>query len=371
MEGTRIIATYRLRTGEHDAARRAQALALEQSVELPLEAVTDARVRAEVVGQVLDLQLQPDGSTLARVALAAETVGQDAGQSMNMLFGNSSLLPDVELLDVDVPPALAQHFGGPRHGIDGLRRLTGVHGRPLTCTALKPIGSTAAQMAALAGTFARAGLDIIKDDHGWADQASAPFAARLAACAAAVAEANAARSDGGRTIYAPSLSGPEGRMREQLALAAENGVQMVLIAPMVCGMATFHALVRDHPGVAFLAHPALAGAQMAPPALLGNLFRLCGADAVIFPNHGGRFSYSPATCHALAAALRAPWQGLRAALPTPAGGMSVERVPELVADYGTDCMLLIGGALLIARERVAERMREFVTAVAAAAAETA
>jgi ribulose-bisphosphate carboxylase large chain len=368
MEGARIIATYRFRTGERDAARRAQVLALEQSVELPLEAVTDARVHADVVGQVLDLRAQPDGSTLAQVALAAETVGHDAGQLMNMLFGNSSLLPDVELLDVEVPPALAQHFGGPRHGIDGLRRLAGVHGRPFTCTALKPIGSTAAQMAALAGTFARAGIDIVKDDHGWADQPSAPFAARMAACAAAVAEANATRRDGGRTIYAPSLSGPEGRMREQLALATEHGVRMVLVAPMVCGMATFHALVRDHPGIAFLAHPALAGAQIAPPALLGKLFRLCGADAVIFPNHGGRFSYSAATCRALAAALRAPWHGLRAALPTPAGGMSVERVPELVAEHGTDCMLLIGGALLVARERVAERTREFVAAVAETAA---
>lgn len=34
----------------------------------------------------------------------------------------------------------------------------------------------------LAGTFARAGLDIIKDDHGIADQARAPFAERVVAC---------------------------------------------------------------------------------------------------------------------------------------------------------------------------------------------
>jgi ribulose-bisphosphate carboxylase large chain len=53
-------------------------------------------------------------------------------------------------------------------------------------------------------------------------------------------------------------------------------------------------------------------------------------------------------------------------MPVPAGGMSVERVPEIVADYGLDTMLLIGGNLLLARERLAERSAEFVQAVAAA-----
>jgi len=46
--------------------------------------------------------------------------------------------------------------------------------------------------------------------------------------------------------------------------------------------------------------------------------------------------------------------------------MSVERVPELKREYGADSMLLIGGSLLIARERLAERSRDFVEAVTAA-----
>ena len=44
---------------------------------------------------------------------------------MNMLFGNSSLHPDVALVDLAFPPGAAARFGGPRFGIDGLRRLTG------------------------------------------------------------------------------------------------------------------------------------------------------------------------------------------------------------------------------------------------------
>ena len=50
-------------------------------------------------------------------------------------------------------------------------------------------------------------------------------------------------------------------------------------------------------------------------------------------------------------------------LPVPAGGMTMARVPEMRDRFGTDTMLLIGGSLLVAREHLLERAREFVVAV--------
>ena len=90
MEATRIIATYRLAAGTGDAPARAQVLALEQSVELPAEAVRDARIVEDIVARVESIEPQADGSFLARIALSPHTVGEDAGQLLNMLFGNSS-----------------------------------------------------------------------------------------------------------------------------------------------------------------------------------------------------------------------------------------------------------------------------------------
>lgn len=360
----RLDVVYRLHVAAEQAAHRARLLAIEQSIEMPPEAVGDGRVLGEVLARVERVDLQADGTSLARLRLACETVCEDAGQLMNMLFGNCSLQPDVELVDVEVPESLALAFGGPSLGIDGLRRQTGALGRPLTCTALKPIGSSTDQLAALSRTFAQAGIDVIKDDHGWANQASSPFAERVAACQRVVRQTNEA--SGRRTVYAPSLSGTLVQMRRQIELARSHDVATFLIAPLVCGVATFNALKREHCDVAFIAHPALAGAgRMAPAVLLGKLLRLFGADAVIFPNHGGRFTYTAATCQAIAGNNRAPWHGLRKSLPVPAGGMSVERVPELKREYGVDSMLLIGGSLLIARDRLAERSRAFVEAVAA------
>jgi ribulose-bisphosphate carboxylase large chain len=358
-----IEAVYRLHVAPAHAEQRARLLAIEQSIEMPPEAVGEARVLDEVLARVERVEPQADGTSLARLQLACETVCEDAGQLMNMLFGNCSLQPDVELVDVEVPAPLARAFGGPNLGIEGLRRLTGAAARPLTCTALKPIGSTVDQLAALCRTFAQAGIDVIKDDHGWANQRSAPFAERVAACQRVVRESNEA--SGRRTVYAPSLYGTQVQMQRQIELARGHGAAAFLIAPLVCGVATFNALKREHPDVAFIAHPSFGGSRVAPPVLLGRLLRLFGADAVIFPNHGGRFAYSAETCQAIARGSRDPWHGLRPALPVPAGGMSVERVPELKREYGDDSMLLIGGSLLVAGERLAERSRAFVEAVAA------
>jgi ribulose-bisphosphate carboxylase large chain len=49
--------------------------------------------------------------------------------------------------------------------------------------------------------------------------------------------------------------------------------------------------------------------------------------------------------------------------------MSVERAPEIVAEYGLDAVLLIGGNLLMARDNLASRSRAFVEAVATASSE--
>ena len=131
---------------------------------------------------------------------------------------------------------------------------------------------------------------------------------------------------------------------------------------MVSGVSTLAAVAREA-GVPILAHPALAGmGRIAPPLLLGRLFRLFGADATIFPNAGGRFGYSHDTCAAIARAAREPWGGLAPALPVPAGGMNVERVPELREAFGDDAMLLIGGSLLAAGDGLEMRCRAFVAA---------
>lgn len=363
----RLIAIYRVTCGACSIEARAEAIALEQSVELPHSVVDDEKVRAEIMGRVEAITDLGDGRFDVRIGLAVATTGPEAGQLVNMLFGNTSIHQDVTLDDVELPSTVLTAFGGPRQGIEGFRRRSGAAMRAMTCSALKPQGLSSEALAKIAGRLALGGIDLIKDDHGLADQSYSPFAERVRACAAAVREAN--RASGGRTTYLPSLSGDLDQLRQQLAVARNEGLDAVLVAPMVIGLPSFHALTRSSPGIAFMAHPALAGAQrIAPPLLIGKLFRLLGADATIFPNHGGRFGYLPETCRLIAAAARGPWDALRACAPVPAGGMPLERVPEILDFYGHDTILLIGGGLLAARERLAEETRAFVRRVTGEAA---
>jgi ribulose-bisphosphate carboxylase large chain len=352
-----IEAVYHVRCEAHAIEERARAIAVEQSVEMPVAAIDDAFVREEIVGQVAGIRELAHGSFEVRISLAGATVGGDPGQLINMLFGNTSLHPDVALHDVELPPDLVTMFGGPRHGLSGLRRRVAAPARALTCTALKPQGLPAGRLAALARRFAQGGIDYVKDDHGLADQAYSPFAERVAAIATALRQA------GATTHYVPSLSGDLDAVRGQIALARGAGIDTVMAAPMILGLANFHRLVREFSDIAFIAHPTLAGAAMAPPLLFGKLFRMLGADAVIFPNHGGRFGYSAQTCRQLAATALSDWHGLRPCVPVPAGGMTRDRVPEMLDFYGTDIMLLIGGALLEAGPQLETATAAFVAEV--------
>jgi ribulose-bisphosphate carboxylase large chain len=359
----RLVATYHVRSDAASIAGRAQAIAVEQSVEMPLDAIDDPAVLRDIVGEVQSIEPLDDGRFAVHIGLAAATIGHDAGQLLNMLFGNTSLHDDVVLHDVSFPAGFASAFGGPHHGIAGLRRRVGAERRALTCSALKPQGLPAERLGVLAERFARGGIDYIKDDHGLADQGYSRFADRVRACATAVARAS--QATGHPTRYVPSLSGNLNAMRRQVDLARASGIDCVLLAPLIVGFANMQALVQEFLDIVFLAHPSMGGAaRIAPALLIGTLFRLVGADAVIFPNFGGRFGYSPQTCRLLADNARAPYDGMLPSLPVPAGGMTLERVPELLDFYGPEAMLLIGGALLSARERLTEETAAFTHAVA-------
>ena len=363
-----VIAVYRIASAPAEIESRARVLAVEQSVEMAPETIDDPAVLRDIVGEVRDIEDVGGGAFDVTIGLAAATMPPEPGQMLNMLFGNSSLHEDVRLVDAVFPAKYLAALGGPALGLAGLRRRLALPTegarRALTATALKPQGCATDVLAKIAGRAALGGIDIVKDDHGLADQAYSPFAERVAACARAVGEAN--RASGGATIYAPSLSGSLDELRRQLAIARDHGVAMVLVAPMVIGLPTFRCIAREAAGhgIAILAHPSMAGAQgIAPPLLLGRIFRLLGADATIFPSYGGRFAYTADTCRAIADRAREPLGALAMCAPVPAGGITLDRVAEVLEFYGSDTILLIGGSLLAAGSDLARVARRFADRV--------
>lgn len=343
-----LTATYRLTLapGEDPAARAAH-LAREQTVEFPEGIAPEAEARA--LGAVERLEDLGDGRYRATVAYPLAATGFELLQLLNVLWGNVSLWSGVRLEGVEWPEELLARFRGPAFGVAGLRALCGAEpGRPLLATALKPLGSSVRELARRAGEGALGGVDLIKDDHGLADQEWAPFRERVLACAGEVARAN--RATGGATLYAPNLTGPVDRLAERLETLAEAGCRAALVAPLLLGLDAVRALAETA-GVALVAHPAFAGSFAAPdrgiaPALLfGDLFRLAGADAVVFPNAAGRFPFTLEDCRALGARLAAPLGGLASSFLMLGGGIDAAQLERWIPLYGPDTIYLIGGSL--------------------------
>jgi ribulose-bisphosphate carboxylase large chain len=358
-----IEVVYRVHAAPADIDVRIEALLLEQTVELPRSALRTAFVRENLVGRVVAIEPLEEGDyrvTLAQPRLAS---ADDPAQLLNVLFGNCSLQPEIELEDVRLPDGLCGILGGPRFGTEGLRRLLGVRGRAITASVLKPVGLSLGETASLCRTLALCGLDIVKDDHSFADHPFNPFGERVRACLRATEEA--AQRTGRRTLYVPNLIGSAGAVLRQARQARELGAGAAMVSPMLVGLPTLNELAREA-GIPILAHPSFAGSlRIRPEALLGRIFPLFGADAVIFPSFGGRFSYSREACTGIARALRAPPAPAAPALPVPAGGMRVESLPAVLDCYGADAALLIGGSLLDSPDEVGllSRGREFVAAV--------
>ncbi len=349
--GERLGADYLVQGDAAEARRRLDALCVEQTVEFPADLIERADILGQVLGQLEQMQPAGPDAWRARVSFATETAGPELLQLLNLLFGNISLQPGLRLVGLDLPASLLAAFPGPRFGVAGLRAGLGVHDRPLLCSALKPMGLSPRELAAQARALVRGGVDLLKDDHGLSDQRFCPFEERVARAAEAVREE--AERRGRPCLYLANVTGPAETLWRRAHYARDWGAGGFLLAPGLQGFDSLRALSADPDlGLPVLAHPAFLGSLglnpqqgLAPSLLYGTLQRLAGADGSVFPSYGGRFSFSAEDCGAIAAACRAPLGALPAIAPVPAGGMTLERVPELRRFYGDDSILLIGGDL--------------------------
>ena len=361
----RLQVTYQLDVTAEAAEARAEIICREQTVEVPAVVVRDAFFAEQVQGRIERIEPCAEGGQLATISYPVAATASDPAQLLNVIFGNSSLHADVRCHDVELPAELCAALGGPRFGSNGLRERVGAFERPLTCTALKPMGLSTQALEDLCATFARAGIDVIKDDHGLAAQPWSEFGARVTACLEATRAA--AETSGREALYVPNLIGTPEVILRSLDVAQAAGARAVMLSPMLIGMPFFWELVHRHADVPVLAHPAFAGSlRIAPAALFGRLLRAYGADAVIFVSYGSRFAADRGVCRELARRLQEPSHGILPALPVPAGGIGVDNAAEVAAFYGPDSMLLIGGDLQVDAASVSTRARRFVAAVASA-----
>lgn len=142
------------------------------------------------------------------VSWSVENFGYNLPVLISTLQGNLYELMQftgLKLMDIELPSSYADHFRGPAFGIEGTRKSTGVEGRPMIGTIIKPsIGMPPEQTADLVKTLAEAGIDFVKDDELMSSAANSKFEDRVDAIMRVI-NAHADKT-GKKVMYAFNLS---------------------------------------------------------------------------------------------------------------------------------------------------------------------
>jgi ribulose-bisphosphate carboxylase large chain len=344
---------YRLTGDEAEARAKAEDLCLEQSVEYPASLVPEGFIRDHIVGHIERFEPDPNGGAYrVLVSFLNDSVGGELTQLLNVLYGNISLKKGFRLESLREGDSIWNTFKGPRFGRSGLRQILGQPKRPLLATAIKPMGLSSKALADQAYKFACGGIDIIKDDHGLANQPFAAFKERTERCVEAVRKGS--QKCGRPVLFAPNITASYDDLMIRASFAKEQGAGALLVAPGLTGFDAMRTLADDESiGLPILSHPAFVGSFVTSPdngispyALFGQIMRLAGADASIYPHFGGRFGFSLDECRGIVDGSQSPLGQSKSIFPAPGGGMKLQRIPELRAFYGDEVMFLVGGDLV-------------------------
>ena len=370
----RIEADYLIETA-HDPRIAAEVMAGEQSsgtfVKVPgetpeLTARAAARVeRLELLETVEEPSLpgagQPgEGSPIQRATVTLswpiDNLGPSLPNLMATIAGNLFELKQfsgLRILDMRLPDAFADAYPGPKFGIEGTRRLSGVEGRPLIGTIVKPsVGFNAQETAALVETLVAAGLDFIKDDELQADGPSCPFEERVRAVMRVI-EAEADRT-GKKAMYAFNLTGEIDEMRRRHDLVLSLGGTCVMASLNAVGLSGFIALGR-HTQLPIHAHRNGWGALSREPMLGWSYvawqkpWRLAGADHMHVNGLSNKFCEDDDSVIASAKTCLTPMFRDKPciAMPVFSSGQTVRQPPETYRRLGSpDLIYAAGGGLM-------------------------
>ena len=259
-----------------------------------LRARSGARVElieelGELAAPSLSGASRPGGSVIrqARVILSwpVTNIGPSLPNLIATVAGNLfelSAFSGLRLQDVRLSDSFARAYPGPRFGVEGTRRLSGVKEGPLIGTIIKPsVGLSTDGTAEMVDQLVHAGIDFIKDDELQSDGPNCPFDDRARAVMARINDY--AERTGKKVMFAFNLTGEIDEMRRRHDLVRDLGGTCVMISLNSVGMSGFLGLSR-HCELPIHAHRNGWGALSRHPALgwsfpaWAKLWRMAGAD---------------------------------------------------------------------------------------------
>jgi ribulose-bisphosphate carboxylase large chain len=365
----RITATYRIET-PLPVERAAEVLAGEQSsgtfVAVPGETEdirNRYRARVESIREI-EPSLAPalPGAKPAEkfnraeitVSWSIENFGQNLPTLVSTVAGNLYELREfsgLKLLDLDIPESFAKAFVGPRFGIEGTRRLTDVHRRPLIGTIIKPsIGLAPRQTAELVEQLVSAGIDFIKDDELMQSPPHSPFDERVDAVMAVI-NRHTSRT-GKKAMYAFNITDEIDAMcrnYEKVVVAGGTGCMMSLNSVGLAGVKK----ICDQCQLAVHGHRNGWGALNRHPYLgiefpaYQKLWRLAGVDQLHVNGIANKFWEDDDSVVRSIEACQKPMHHLATILPVVSSGQTGLQAPETYRRTKTvDLLYMAGGGIM-------------------------
>ncbi|MBZ9696783.1 MULTISPECIES: ribulose-bisphosphate carboxylase large subunit family protein [unclassified Mesorhizobium] len=319
----------------------------------------------EVDGEALPFSRAPGDAAAVRPRRAKvglswniENMGTVLASVWSTVLGNLFELHHfsaMRLLDVSFPDVFADAYPGPAFAVEGTRRLTGVTGRPLIGTIVKPsIGLTPRETATLADTLISAGLDFIKDDELMGDPPHSPFEQRFEAVMAVI-DRHADRT-GRKVMYAANISGDIDAMRRQLDLIERRGGTCAMLVLNSVGLSGV-VKMRRHSAVALHGHRAGWGLFSRSPDVgmsylaYQKFWRLAGTDHMHVNGLSNKFCEPDDSVMASAHACLTPMFGRAdrpdTVMPVFSSGQTAVQAGETYGRLGTnDFIYCCGGGIM-------------------------
>lgn len=356
-----VAATYQVYGSSSTFPKKAEGIALGLTIgswtDLPL---LEQQQLAKHKGQVVSIEEFPSichpndpSKMMAHITIQfpLANFSADIPAMLTTIFGKLSLDGEIKLIDVQLSEEMHALFPGPKFGLQHFRDKLGVTDRPFLMSIFKGvIGKDLTFIEQQLRAQALGGVDFIKDDEIFFESMRAPFAARIRSGQQVLQQVY--EETGHRTLYAVNLSGRTSSLIDKAKEATELGADALLFNVHAYGLDVLQELVEHKDvHVPIMAHPALTGAMISAPTygfssavLLGTLTRLAGADFSLFPSPYGSVALekSQALATANACVIDNAW---KKTIPVPSAGIHPGMVPQLIEDFGIDCVINAGGGI--------------------------
>lgn len=260
------------------------------------------------------------------------------------------IVRNLRLVDVDFSKEYVDSFQGPRFGIQGVRRITGINNRPILGSILKPkIGLSAIQHAKLSYQVFIGGVDLVKDDENLTDLSFSRFNQRVRETLKMRDKAE--KETGHKKLCVFNVTAPPDEMLKRAQFVKRLGGRVVMVDLVSMGLDNVQMLRRKSLGL--IIHGHRAGHSMFTKShkhgmsmlVLAKLARLAGIDQLHTGTVVGKMEGGKSDVVEIDDFLRNKWYGIKPTFPIASGGLYPSLVPSLYKIFGSDVVMNFGGGV--------------------------